>query len=44
VIVTERDENGTQLRRLEREALTEWLDKYRLGELWQMGELGGVRW
>lgn len=44
VIVTERDEHGTQLRRLDREALAEWLDKYRLGELWQMGELGGVRW
>ena len=44
VIVTERDENGTQLRRLERENLTEWLDKYRLGEVWMAGELGGVRW
>jgi len=44
VIVTERDEHGTQLRRLEAQALAEWLDKYRLGELWQMGELGGVRW
>lgn len=44
VIVAERDENGTQLRRLEREALAEWLEKYRLGEVWLSGELGGVRW
>lgn len=44
VIVTERDEDGTQLRRLDRNELAEWLDRYRLGELWQMGELGGVRW
>lgn len=44
VIVAERDENGTQLRRLGPDQLAEWLDRYRLGELWQMGELGGVRW
>lgn len=32
---------GTQLRRLSTDALSHWLDKYRLGDLWRMGELGG---
>ena len=25
-------------------SLRPWLDKYRLGELWTRGHLGGVRW
>lgn len=32
---------GTVLRRLETEQLGDWLQQYRLGELWRMGELGG---
>lgn len=31
----------TVVRRLDSEKLRFWLDKYRLGELWRMGELGG---
>jgi predicted ATPase len=41
VIVCERDDDGSHLRRLERQPLAEWLQKYSLGELWQMGETGG---
>ena len=41
VIVCERDDQGTHLRRLEPERLKEWLQKYTLGELWMMGETGG---
>ncbi len=44
VIVCERDETGTKLRRLEAEPLKEWLEKYSLGELWLKGEIGGTRW
>jgi predicted ATPase len=44
VLVCERDEAGTHLRRLEAEPLKEWLEKYSLGELWRMGEIGGTRW
>ncbi|MGO8819261.1 MAG: AAA family ATPase [Terriglobia bacterium] len=44
VLVCERDEDGTQLRRLESEKLQDWLQRYKLGELWKMGELGGTRW
>jgi predicted ATPase len=41
VLVCEREDDGTQLRRLDREKLKDWLDKYSLGELWRMGEVGG---
>ncbi len=44
VLVCERDEDGTQLRRLESDKLQDWLQRYKLGELWKMGELGGTRW
>lgn len=41
ILVCERDSQGTHLRRLEPEPLKEWLEKYSLGELWAMGEIGG---
>ena len=41
VMVCERGEQGTELRRLDPAQLDEWLERYRLGELWQMGEIGG---
>jgi predicted ATPase len=44
IVVCERDDQGTHLRRLEPDKLRAWLDKYALGELWRMGELGGNRW
>ncbi len=44
VLVCERDQKGTHLRRLGQEPLKKWLDKYTLGEVWRMGEIGGVRW
>jgi predicted ATPase len=44
IVVCERDDRGTHLRRLEPDKLRIWLDKYALGELWRMGELGGNRW
>lgn len=44
VLVCERDEGGSRLRRLDPEPLKVWLEKYSLGDLWAMGELGGTRW
>ncbi|MDQ2730139.1 MAG: AAA family ATPase [Armatimonadota bacterium] len=44
IIVCERDENGTQLKRLDPEMMREWLERYTLGELWLKGEIGGTRW
>jgi predicted ATPase len=44
VVVCERDNQGTKLRRLDPENLKEWLERYRLGDLWAKGEIGGNRW
>ena len=44
VVVCEKHEGQTEMRRLNRTELTTWIEKYRLGELWMSGELGGTRW
>lgn len=44
VLVAEKRSEGTVLRRMDAEKLKPWLEKYRLGELWTRGEIGGVRW
>lgn len=44
VVVCERDDQGTKLRRLDPDNLKEWLERYRLGDLWAKGEIGGNRW
>lgn len=44
VIVAGRSERGTTLQRLDGEQLKPWLEKYRLGQLWTRGEIGGTRW
>ena len=44
VVVAERDDNGTRLERLDAGHLKPWLEKYRLGELWMNGGIGGTRW
>lgn len=33
--------NGTRLKRVEPNKLEHWLESYRLGEIWRIGELGG---
>jgi len=40
VVACERPGAGTILRRLDPKQLSVWLDKYRLGDIWRMGELG----
>jgi predicted ATPase len=45
VIVCDKTEQGTSLRRLDAPELKEWLTEYGgLGELWRRGHLGGNRW
>lgn len=44
VVVCEKHNGATEMNRLSTEALKLWLEKYRLGELWIRGELGGNRW
>ncbi len=44
VLVCEKESNATVVRRLDQDALREWLKEYSLGDLWRSGELGGNRW
>lgn len=44
VIVCEKEGGSTTLQRLDRRRLSSWLERYRLGELWRTGEIGGNRW
>lgn len=44
IVVCEKARGCTRLARLSSEKLEPWLDKYRLGELWLRGEIGGTRW
>jgi predicted ATPase len=44
VIVCDRGESGSTMRRLDAEKLKPWLEEYRLGQIWSRGELGGNRW
>ena len=44
IVVCEKENGQTKLKRLDKDDLSHWLEKYRLGELWTSGELGGNRW
>ena len=44
VVVFDKVDGATQMRRLDAESLKPWLEKYRLGELWTSGRFGGNRW
>ena len=44
VVICEKVNGATQLRRLNADDLKVWLEKYRLGELWTRGHIGGNLW
>lgn len=44
ILVCEKRDGATELRRLDPEKLAPWLERYRLGDLWTRGEIGGTRW
>ena len=44
VIVCTKNQGQTTMERLNPDDLSEWLQKYRLGQLWTKGEIGGTRW
>ena len=44
VVVCERFDGQTTLKRLQKDELGRWLERYRLGELWSTGQIGGNRW
>lgn len=41
VLVADRVNGGTQLRRLDSDQLASWLEDYSLGQLWEKNEIGG---
>lgn len=44
ILVCEKHNGQTSIRRLESEKIKPWLEDYRLGALWSKGEIGGNRW
>lgn len=44
VVVCEKHDGQTEMRRLDKADLSKWLEDYGLGALWTSGELGGNRW
>lgn len=44
VIICEKHNGCTEMKRLSNTDLAVWLEKYRLGQLWIDGQLGGKRW
>ncbi len=44
ILVCEREQGSSVVKRLDTERLKAWLEKYSLGELWRKGEIGGTRW
>ena len=45
IVVCERGFDGdTQMKRLSEDELSDWLEDYRLAELWKKGVIGGNRW
>ena len=44
IVVCEKHHGQSTMERLDPSRLKVWLEKYRLGDLWTSGQLGGVRW
>ena len=44
VIVCEKDKDQTTMKRLDKQDLAGWLERYSLGDYWMRGGLGGTRW
>ena len=44
VVVCEKHEGQTHMRRLDKDDLAGWLADYSLGQLWSSGHVGGNRW
>ena len=44
VVVCEKHDGQTVMRRLDEKKMAAWLEEYRLGELWSSGEIGGNPW
>ena len=42
LVIVDQVENASRFRRLEEKEVTQWLDDFRMGELWEMNLLGGT--
>ncbi len=42
IVVVDQVENASRFRRLDEAEVTQWLDDFRMGELWEMNLLGGT--
>ncbi len=43
IVVFENHDGATRMNRLDPDELNEWLEEYRLGQLWTSGQIGGTR-
>ena len=44
IVICDKQDGTTKLRRLSKENIESWLEDYRLGEIWMSGQIGGTRW
>ena len=44
IVVCEKRDGQTVMRRLDEKKMAAWLENYRLGDLWSSGEIGGNPW
>ena len=44
VVVCQKENGQTMMKRLDKQELAGWLEKYSLGDFWMRGGLGGTRW
>lgn len=44
VLVCEKENDRTQVHRVSKDEIEPWLEKYRLGDMWLAGKIGGTRW
>jgi len=44
LVICEKHDGRTAMRHLTKDEVQPWLEKYRLGQLWTRGQLGGTRW
>ena len=44
VVVCQKENGQTTMKRLDKQELAGWLEKYSLGDYWMRGGLGGTRW
>lgn len=44
IILCEKQNGATGLRRVGKNEIESWLEDYRLGEIWMAGQIGGTRW